>query len=84
MKYTQSSSSQPLLETQPLSTRQYLGLFVIFFLPGINLILIPKWAFSKKGNINRRHYARACLVVYEFGILIELMVFIYMTTQSGH
>ena len=78
------SAHNTSMYSAPLTTSLYLRLFIIFFLPVVNFILIPKWAFSRKGNINRRNYARACLVIYGIGIAIEISVYLYMTRISGH
>lgn len=82
--HQRSSEGEYRRDQEPITTGQFLLLFLLFFLPIINFILIPKWAFGKKGNLNRRNYARACMVLYGFGVIIEIIVFLYMTRIDGH
>lgn len=50
-------------EREPLTMGQYLLIFLLLCLPLVNIVLLLKWSFWPGGNINRRNFARASLVV---------------------
>ncbi len=48
---------------KPMSTWAYIGMFLLLCIPILNIILIFKWAFGRKANINKRNYIRAILIL---------------------
>ena len=60
-------------DTAVMSTKEWVLTFLIFLVPCVNLIMLFVWAFSGSGNLNRRNYARAYLIVIGIGIAIYLL-----------
>ena len=58
------AEAAPKDRTVPLGVFQFIGVFLVMMLPVINIILLFKWAFSKKTNINLRNYAIAVLILF--------------------
>lgn len=54
----------------PVSVWGWLGLAFLMMIPIVNVIVVFKWAFSKKANINKKNYAIATLIVW--GILLVI------------
>ena len=50
-------------DTSPMSTKDWILTLIVMFLPCINIIMMFVWAFSGSGNLNRRNYCRAYLLI---------------------
>ncbi len=59
---------------KPLTTGNYFVMLLIQIIPVLNIIMLLIWAFSKKSNLNRKHYARAILLWWLIGIAIIAVV----------
>lgn len=57
-------------DESPLSVGDFLIMFILLAIPFVNLIMMLVWAFSGSGNLNRRNFARAGLIV----IVIEIVI----------
>ncbi|NPV91266.1 MAG: hypothetical protein HPY50_10905 [Firmicutes bacterium] len=68
-------------EREPLTTGQYLLMFLLLSLPLLNLVLLFKWSFWPGGNINRRNFARASLVVFLIMFGFYILVYRYMAGE---
>lgn len=67
--------------TRPLATEEFIGYLIILAIPFVNLVVGLIWAFSSKGNINRRNFARAYLV---FSVVAGfILFFVIMAMASG-
>lgn len=64
---------QPVMDA-PLTVGQYIGMFLLMLIPLVNLILLLVWAFNSSGNINRRNFARAALIMMLIGIAISILL----------
>ena len=59
--------------SKPLSTGQFLLMFILMAIPLVNIILLFVWAFSGNTNINRRNYCRAALLLLLIGVCISIL-----------
>lgn len=57
------SAPQPTMDTSPMSMGDWVLTILASFIPCVGMILYIVWAFSKKGNVNRRNYCRANLII---------------------
>lgn len=65
------------LDTTPLSMGEWLLTILIFFIPCcIGVIPYCIWAFGKSGNLHRRNFCRAALIVQGILIFISLIIFL--------
>ena len=53
------------------------------FIPCAGLIIYFVWAFGKKGNVNRRNYCRAMLIVYGVILVIYILFFLIFGLAIG-
>lgn len=63
------------MDTTPLSMGQWVLTILAAFIPCAGTILYLVWAFSKNGNINRRNYCRAALII-QCVVLLLYLVFV--------
>lgn len=73
--YTQNYNEEGM-DTRPLSMGEWALTILALMLPCCaGIILYIVWAFSKRGNVNRRNYCRAALVIMGAAVVIYLVVF---------
>lgn len=72
------------LDASPMTMGDWLLTILAAMIPCCGgIILYCYWAFSKNGNINRRNYCRAALIVEGVGIIILFVFFILVTVMGG-
>ena len=65
------------MDTRPLSMGEWALTILALLLPCcIGEVLYIVWAFSKKGNVNRRNFCRAALIIMAVVLMIYLVVII--------
>ena len=67
------------LET-PLTVRQWIVTLLLIYLPPVNLIFLLYWALGRKGNVSRRNFSRASLIMgaVNFALVLTFyMLFIW-------
>ena len=62
------------LDQSPMSMGSWVLTILVMFIPCAGIILYLIWAFGKNGNVNRRNYCRAYLVIYAVIIAIYLLI----------
>ena len=66
-------------DTSPMTMGDWLLVLLASFIPCCGgIILYFVWAFSKKGNINRRNYCRAALIIQGAGLVLVLLIYLIM------
>lgn len=58
----------------PLSLSDYMLMFLIMMIPVVNIVLLLVWAFDRKGNRNRRNFAKAGLIYFAIGIILTVVL----------
>jgi succinate dehydrogenase/fumarate reductase cytochrome b subunit len=61
-------------DSEPMSVKSWVGTILLLVIPIVNIILLFIWAFGSGGNISRKNYAKASLIVA--GCLIALYIII--------
>ena len=56
-------NQQRVMDTSPLSMGDWIMTILASFIPCAGIILYFFWAFNKNGNVNRRNYCRAQLII---------------------
>ena len=64
------------MDTTPMSMGDWILTILALFIPCAGVIIYLVWAFGKKGNVNRRNYCRAYLIIYAVIMAIYLIVFL--------
>ena len=66
------------MDSTPLSMGEWLLTLFLLMIPCVNIVLYFVWAFGKNGNINRRNYCRAGLIImaitYALVIIFAIVV----------
>ena len=61
-----------------MSVKDWVITLIILALPLINIVMLLVWAFGGTGNINRRNYCRASLLI--FAIILGLAICVSVLT----
>lgn len=77
-QYQYQNQTVPQMDNSPMSMGDWLLTILATFLPCAGVILYFIWAFGSHGNVNRRNYCRAMLIV--MGGLLVVYIFIFMIT----
>ncbi len=70
-------------DTQVMTTKDWLITLILLAIPFVNIVLFIVWAFSKTGNLNRRNYCRAGLILLAVILVIYVIVLILIMTVGG-
>ena len=81
--YGQNYSQQPQMDTNPMTMGEWLLTILALFIPCAGIIFYFVWAFGKKGNVNRRNYCRAMLIVYGVILVIYILFFLIFGLAIG-
>ncbi len=63
------------MDNSPMSMGDWVLTILAFMIPCAGLILYFVWAFGKNGNINRRNYCRAYLIILAVVVVIYIVIF---------
>ena len=59
--------------SEVISTPGWIGYMLLLAIPIIGIVLYFVWAFSAGGNINRRNYCRAALIMMAVSIVLGII-----------
>lgn len=71
--YTQNYNQ---MDTTPMSMGDWVLTILALMIPCAGIVLYFVWAFGKNGNVNRRNYCRAALIIY--GVVFVLYIVLFM------
>jgi hypothetical protein len=60
-------------EEAPMTMGQWLIVLIVAAIPCVNIIMLLIWGFSSGGNVNRKNYCRAQLIILAIGIVLMLL-----------
>ncbi|MDR1559650.1 MAG: hypothetical protein LBS84_08150 [Clostridiales bacterium] len=66
------------MDTSVMSVKDWLKCYLLMLIPCASLILPFVWAFSDKGNLNRRNMFRATLIMGAISVGIYLVLLLFM------
>ena len=66
-----------------MTTKDWLITLILLSIPLVNIVLFIIWAFSNTGNLNRRNYCRAGLILLAVFLAIYVIVVILIMTVGG-
>ncbi len=67
-------------DQKPMSVGDWLITVVILALPLVGLIMLFVWGFGSSGNINRRNYCRATLIL---ALIIFVLTLLFLFVFGG-
>ena len=62
-------------DTSVMTTGDWVKTLLILLIPCVGIIMYFVWAFGSGGNLNRRNYARAYLIMMAIGIALYFILF---------
>lgn len=72
--YSQPSYAGAGADTAPLRVGQFIGMFLLQYLPLVNIILLFVWAFGSSVNRNKKNIARAALIIAAAAVVLWLLI----------
>lgn len=81
--YNNANYQAPEMDNSPLSMGEWLLTLLVAMIPCAGLILYIVWAFSKSGNLNRRNFCRAYLIVEVIAFVLIFIFIIFMAVAAG-
>jgi hypothetical protein len=75
----ETSSVNKNFDEKPMSVGEWLITIIVLAIPVINIIFYLYWAFTSSGNLNRRNYCRAALII----VVIFLGIFVLFALFGG-
>ena len=73
-QYQPQPAYQPPYVEEPISTGDYIGIFLLMMIPLVNLICLIVWACGGCKKVNKRNLSRAMLVLMLIGIGLGILV----------
>ena len=67
---------------EPLSMLEWLLVIVVGCIPCVGLIMYLIWAFGKSGNIHRRNFSRAYLILMIIGYVLSFIAMFIISAAS--
>ena len=63
-------------DTSVMSVKDWLKCILLMMIPCVNIVLVFVWAFGSTGNVNRRNFFRAALILWAIIIAIYIVLII--------
>jgi len=63
-------------DTSVMSTKDWVITYLIMMIPCVGIVMAFVWAFSGSGNLNRRNYCRAFLII--MGVILALYLLLWL------
>ena len=70
-------------DTSVMSVGQWVVTYLVMMIPCIGLIMTIVWAASSTGNLNRRNYCRAYLILIAVILVLTVILFAVMFAVMG-
>lgn len=84
-QYNQSSNQAEHMDNAPMDLKDWILTLIVLIIPCVGIVMYFVWAFSKEGNINRRNFCRAQLIIFAalLGIYLILVVLFGAVAFTG-
>ena len=75
-RYNQNNTDKNQgLDTAPMDLKDWVLTLIVLMVPCVGIVMYFVWAFGNKGNINRRNFCRAQLIIIAVLLVIYLIFF---------
>lgn len=75
-QYGQNNVDKNLgMDTTPMDLKDWVLTLIILMVPCVGIVMYFVWAFGNKGNINRRNFCRAQLIIFAVLLVLYLIFF---------
>ena len=73
-QYSRNSSEQS--DNSPMDLKDWILTLIVLLIPCVGIVMYFVWAFGNNGNINRRNFCRAQLIIFAALLGIYLVLFV--------
>lgn len=73
-QYSRNSSEQS--DNSPMDLKDWILTLIVLLIPCVGIVMYFVWAFESNGNINRRNFCRAQLII--FAVLLGIYLVLFM------
>ena len=73
-QYSQNRNEQS--DNAPMDLKDWILTLIVLLIPCVGIVMYFVWAFENNGNINRRNFCRAQLIIFAVLLGIYLVLFI--------
>ena len=73
-QYSQNRNEQ--LDNAPMDLKDWILTLIVLLIPCVGIVMYFVWAFGINGNINRRNFCRAQLIIFAALLGIYLVLFV--------
>ena len=73
-QYSQNWNEQ--LDNAPMDLKDWILTLIVLLIPCVGIVMYFVWAFGNNGNINRRNFCRAQLIIFAALLGIYLVLFV--------
>lgn len=63
------------MDNTPMDLKDWVLTLIVLMVPCVGIVMYFVWAFGNKGNINRRNFCRAQLIIFAVLLVIYLIFF---------
>ena len=75
--YSAHNQNNANWDMEPLTMGEWLLTILIGMVPCLGIVVFCVWAFGSSGNLNRRNYCRAFLIMQVIGIVLGILFAIF-------
>lgn len=73
--YNQNNNMDPMMDNTPMTLKDWIITLILVAIPCVGFIMLIIWAVSKSGNINRKRFAQAQIII---GIAVVVIYLVLM------
>lgn len=66
------------MDQSPMTLGDWVLTILAWMIPCVGLVLYLVWAFGKNGNINRRNFCRAWLIIYAVVLVLSIILVVVL------
>lgn len=66
------------MDQSPMTLGDWVLTILAWMIPCVGLVLYLVWAFGKSGNINRRNFCRAWLIIYAVVLVLSIILVVVL------
>ncbi|MDR3925779.1 MAG: hypothetical protein Q3X47_05560 [Dorea sp.] len=78
-QYSQNRNEQS--DNSPMDLKDWILTLIVLLIPCVGIVMYFVWAFESNGNINRRNFCRAQLIIFAVLLGIYLVLFILFSSS---
>jgi hypothetical protein len=73
----------PYQDTSVMRVKDWVVTYLVMMIPCVGIVMMFVWAFGSSGNVNRKNYARAILILMGILIAVYIVIFVIIGATLG-